>query len=261
MSGSRAENGSSRNQSSGPTASERAMPTRCCCPAGKLARVVALAPVEAHELDHLPGAGLARAPVDALHLEGKGHVLQHRTVGQQREVLKHHAHLVAAKLRELPVGRLEQVLPLEHDCAGGGLDQAGKAAEQRGLAGAREPHDHEYLAGIDLQRGVAHGGDVAFFQNGGEIGRAPVPVHERPGLGAEQLPDAAARENGFGQHAPPCRAEACVAAPLGQPASPSSAVRGRTALCPYYVPAGARNKARAPPQGDGRRPRRQRALG
>ena len=175
-------------------------------PAGELARVIALAAFEADELDHLAGTGLPRAAVDALDLERKGDVLQHRAVGQQREVLKHHAHLVAAQLRQLPVGRLEQVLALEHDRAGGGLDQAREAAEQRGLAGAREPHDHQDLAGVDLQRGITHGGDVALFQNGGEAGRAPVPVHERPGFGAEQLPDAAAGQNWLGQvSSPPLR--------------------------------------------------------
>ena len=72
----------------GPHRERAGNPHALLLPAGELARVVALAPFEADELDHLAGTSLARAPVDALDLERKGDVLQHRAVGQQREVLE-----------------------------------------------------------------------------------------------------------------------------------------------------------------------------
>ena len=59
ISGSSAENGSSRNHSSGSTASERAMPTRCCWPPESSRGIVGLAAREADQLDHLAGARLA----------------------------------------------------------------------------------------------------------------------------------------------------------------------------------------------------------
>ena len=46
------------------------------------------------------GEWLGDFPLD---LEGEGHVLSHRAVGEQSEVLEHHAHLVAAEFNHLLV--------------------------------------------------------------------------------------------------------------------------------------------------------------
>ena len=69
--------------------------------AGQLARIIALASLQADQLDHLERLGLARAPRDALDLQRKGDIAEHRQMGQQREVLEHHAHAMAPELDQL----------------------------------------------------------------------------------------------------------------------------------------------------------------
>ena len=49
----------------------------------------------------------------------------------------------------------QDVLAVEVDLAQRRLDQAGQAADERGLAAARQPHDDEDLAGLDVERDVA----------------------------------------------------------------------------------------------------------
>ena len=57
--------------------------------------------------------------------------------------------------RSLAGSGLADVVAVEQDLARGGLDQAGHAAHERGLAAAREAHDDEDLAGPDVEEHVA----------------------------------------------------------------------------------------------------------
>ena len=67
-------------------------------------------------------------------------------MGEQPEVLEHHARSSGAAGAAAPgVGRSD-VLAVEVDLAERGLDPAGQAAHEGGLAAARRAHDHEDLA-------------------------------------------------------------------------------------------------------------------
>jgi hypothetical protein len=68
-------------------------------------------------------ARLAARPVDALHREREGDILEHVQMRQQGEVLEHHAHLVAADFDQLLGRCLEEVPAVEIDLAGGRLDE------------------------------------------------------------------------------------------------------------------------------------------
>jgi hypothetical protein len=48
---------------------------------------------------------------------GKRDVAEHRQMRQKREVLEHHAHLVAADVDELRIAGLEEVAAVQHDAA------------------------------------------------------------------------------------------------------------------------------------------------
>ena len=55
---------------------------------------------EADELEHRLGPGPSHVLVDALDLEPERHVVDERAVGEQAEVLEHHAHPVAADVEQ-----------------------------------------------------------------------------------------------------------------------------------------------------------------
>ena len=65
----------------------------------------AVAPAQADELDDFAGARLALGPGHALDREGKGDIVEHAEMRQQREVLEDHAHLVPAELDQLALRR------------------------------------------------------------------------------------------------------------------------------------------------------------
>ena len=69
--------------------------------AGELVRQIVLAALETDERGHLPRARLALLARHALDLERKRHIVEHGEMRQQREVLKHHAHLVTPELDQL----------------------------------------------------------------------------------------------------------------------------------------------------------------
>ena len=121
------------------------MAARCCLSARKLGRV-------------FPGLLRNPDPADELHgaLPGVrgGHpehprrpqhaVVEHREVGEEIELLKHHADL-AADLRE--VGRVRPEFPPgEDDASFLVFLEAVDAPDQRGLAGAGRAADHDALA-------------------------------------------------------------------------------------------------------------------
>ena len=112
ISGSSAEKGSSRNQSSGPTASERAMPTRCCWPPESWLREGFLAALEPHQRDHLAGPA-HRVPLSAVPWTRSGKATLSSTVrcGSRPKCWNTMPMSLAAQFDQaLASWRLEQVL-------------------------------------------------------------------------------------------------------------------------------------------------------
>ena len=148
--GSSAENGSSRNQMSGSVASERAMPTRCCCPPESSCGKLCSRPFSPTSVVISRARASRSFRATPWISSGKATLSSTVRCGRQREVLKHHAHLVTPELDQLVWRRAEQIAAGEHDLAGGRLDKAGEAPHQRRLAGAGKPHDDENLAAGDM---------------------------------------------------------------------------------------------------------------
>ena len=160
--------------------------------AGQLARIIALAPFEADQLDEFAGPGFAGPAGDPLDLERKRDIAEDAEMGQQGEMLVDHAHLVAADLDQRPLAGLEQILALEQDLARGRFDEPGHAPHDGRLARPRQPHDDEDLAFADFQISVADGADQARLRHLFDGRRIAVGGKESLGIGAEYLPQALA---------------------------------------------------------------------
>ena len=100
ISGSSAENGSSKSRISGSLARARARPDPLLHAAAQLVGVGVAQAAEADQLQHLAGPLEPAGLVLALHLEAEGHVVEQAAVGEQAEVLEDHAHLGAPQLAE-----------------------------------------------------------------------------------------------------------------------------------------------------------------
>ena len=80
-------------------------------------------------------------------------------MGEQVEVLEHHAHLLTV---QVDVHRLaRQIRAVEEDGAGGRLLQQIQTPQQRGFAGAGGADDGYHLALVDVQIAVVQGVDGA----------------------------------------------------------------------------------------------------
>jgi hypothetical protein len=124
-------------------------------------------------------------------------------VRQQGEVLEHHAHLVPADLDHLFFGGGKQVPAVEDHLAGGRLDQARHATHERRFARAREAHDDEDLAFVDVEARVTHGANQAGLRKLLVTCLVVAFDQERFGVGAEDFPYVFARE--FDASLPPVR--------------------------------------------------------
>ena len=122
----------------------------------------------------------------------------HRTVGEQREVLEHHAHLVATEFDHLLVRGGQKVLAVEVDLASGGVDQSRKAAHQGRLAGATKTHQDDDLALVDLERCITDGRDVTGLLDRFDRWVPIVGGKELLRVGSVQLPDVPADDLGLG---------------------------------------------------------------
>ena len=111
-----------------------------------------LQPVEVQQIDRPFQALALLALGGSLHAQGKDDVLGHLLVGEQQEVLEHHADAPG-------VGRrVGHVLAVDHDAAAVGGLEPGDDAQQRGLARAAGPEQGEELVPADFQRDGIDGG-------------------------------------------------------------------------------------------------------
>ena len=129
-------------------------------PSGELAGLVAAPALQAHHGQGLLGPALALGAPHSLDLQAVGGVLPHRPVRQEGEVLEDHGHALAAQLAQLRLRDVRQVLPVEGHAAGRDGQQAVDHADEGGLPGARQAHDHEDLALVDIEGGVDDGGGL-----------------------------------------------------------------------------------------------------
>ena len=123
-------------------------------------------------------------------------------MGQQPEILEHHAHLVAPELDELALRDLEEVFTVQDHRAGGGFNEAREAADDGGLARAREAHDDEDLALGHIESNIARGRNVVL---GAKCLNQALPVLRVAGqlrpiqqpidIGPVDFPQIAARKN------------------------------------------------------------------
>jgi hypothetical protein len=88
----------------------------------------------------------------ALHLEAELDLLSYRLPWKQRVLLKHHAAVGARSVDRFAI-----------DCnrAARRLEEPRNGIEQGGLAAARRPDDRDELPGLDTERDVADGFDLA----------------------------------------------------------------------------------------------------
>ena len=116
--------------------------------AGELAGVALVVALERDELQQLfaPLAPLCRR--HAPHAQGELDVLRHGHVAEQGVVLEHHAHAA------LPGGQLRDVAPMQRDAPVVDRREPRERAQQRALAAARRPKQHEEFACLYLQRDV-----------------------------------------------------------------------------------------------------------
>lgn len=122
-------------------------------------------------------------------------------MGQQAEMLKHHAGGVAPQFHQAGVVVAADVLTVDEDTAAGRLDQAQQAADEGGLAAAGKPHDDEELAPAHLQVDVPQGQHAArFFEDLLFVGEADLLLEQVFGVRTEHLPEALDGEDvpGFG---------------------------------------------------------------
>ena len=156
---------------------------------GELVGEVVLVAGQADQVDHLLGPVAPLSLALAPHLEAERHVVDHLAVGQQAEVLEDHRHLAPPGVEQRGVAHAGDVVAIQLDRALGRLDQAGQQADQRRLARAGQAHDHEHLAGRDLERDVADADDVAGLLLevlAGQVGL--LGTDDLVGPGAEDLP-------------------------------------------------------------------------
>ena len=198
MSGSRAENGSSRNQMSGSTARDRGDSDPLLLAAGKLPREIVLPALEAHERNHLSRPLHVVAAPHAPHLKREGDILERGAVGQQGEVLEHHAHLVAPQADELPVTHREEVGALDLHLACAGLDEPRETAHERRLARAGQTHDDQQLAGADLQGDVVDRGDHPLGLEQGRVHHTRAVCPEIRRVEPEDLVQGPTADDGLG---------------------------------------------------------------
>ena len=103
----------------------------------------------------------ASSRAHAVQAQRRRHQLAHRLARVQRRerVLEDHLHVAAQRLERL-AARGGDVLAVEADLAGAGLEQPHQRPRQRGLAAARLPHQPHRLALVEGEADVVDGLDA-----------------------------------------------------------------------------------------------------
>ena len=165
ISGSSAENGSSISRMSASVANARASPTRCCMPPDSSWAYLSRHWSRLTSLSFSATTWSRSAPRHAAQLQPEADVLGDRAPGQQRELLEHHRDPLGAQAperRPVAAGDVDRaVRVVDQDLAAGHLVEAVDGAQQRRLAGAREPHQHADLARLDRDRGAGDADHLA----------------------------------------------------------------------------------------------------
>ena len=135
--------------------------------AGQLLGIGVGTVAQTHHVQQLAGGGLSLLLGNALGVHRcQGEILQHRHVGEQVEVLEHHAHLLAV---QVDVGVfVGDIVILKEDLAVGGLFQKVQRAQHGGFARTGGAHNDHHFALLDLQRAVVQRMDAV----GEDLGNA-----------------------------------------------------------------------------------------
>ena len=143
--------GSSASRMPGRPTMARAMATRCCWPPESWVGKWCDARGEPHAVERrqrrLPPLLVRHLAVEQRDL----HVVHHREVGHQVELLEDEPDPLVAHARELAVAIAVDRLAVERDRARARLVEQPHQVEQRALAAARGAHDRDELALPDLQ--------------------------------------------------------------------------------------------------------------
>jgi hypothetical protein len=133
------------------------MATRCF---GQLGGVIVGPVSQAHALEQRHGLLLGLRLGDFFDPDGRhGQVIQHGLVGEQVEMLEHHAHLLPVQGEvHLLAG---DVHPVEDDGAGGGRFQQVQAPQECALAAAGGPDHRDDVALVHVHRDAVQRLDVA----------------------------------------------------------------------------------------------------
>ena len=163
MRGSSAEKASSMSRMSGSMASARARPTRCCMPPESWLGHGILPALQADELEGFHGLLAALLLGHALDFKSVFSILAHGAVGEEGEILEHHAELFLAEFAQGVHAQGAHVHAVHDDLAFGGFDEAVDAAPQGGLAAAGKAHDDDDFAFLHGEAGVVHAGRPGRF--------------------------------------------------------------------------------------------------
>ncbi len=102
------------------------------------------------------GPAIPLRGIHVAHFEAEGHVFQDGAVGEQGEILEHHAELAAPQLQHGFGIQSGDVLAVDLHATGGGFDEPVDAADQGGFAAAAQAHDHDDLALFHLEGDIGN---------------------------------------------------------------------------------------------------------
>ena len=147
------------------------------------ARELALEPIaepaQPDEIEKLLAPFAALGLPDAADVQPELDVSRHRHVAEDRIILKDEAHvaLLRREVRDVAAGDPDRSLVRHHE--------SGDQAQQRALAAAGGPEQHEQLAGLDLEADAVHRGLVG-------VALCDVLERDRHGVSAAGAPCSAA---------------------------------------------------------------------
>jgi hypothetical protein len=137
------------------------MATRCCSPPESSCGLRFSRP-PAHEVQNVRDSVLDYLFRGAHNAHCKSHIVVHRHVVYQTEVLKHNADS-PSHFRDLAPFDAAHVETVDGYLALGGLDLPGEKLYDRGLAGAGRPHQKDELSLVDGHVHILQGRGAAAF--------------------------------------------------------------------------------------------------